>query len=273
MAVTYYESAKSPLDNTVVRPYRFISDSSTESTSNAVAIDDVTIPASPNFPPSESGASTSYYIFLDLDIYKTSTNSTNFAVYNVTQGRSLTVVDPSVGLSNYTCKFYSTTSERRNVLEVHVGSTSNQASDVLSLAGEFSASIINGEQYSTDRRIDYAYGTPFGTVQRNEYQIRTRTYPISGWNMNSDALLSFSFSESLDSAGDIIELQALINNDSTSNIIYYQLNGGGYAWIQLATTNAVTVSLTRSAGGLFDSTNFESTTISRGIVTIRYYST
>lgn len=147
----YYDPAQNPLTNEIDRPYILRSDSKGGSTDNITGSTDVTIPASPNYPPSESGASTSYFCYLPMDTYRTSTNSTSFSVRNETQGVDLVIVEPSAALSNYTCKFYSTTSERRNVLEVHVGSTSNEAGDVLSYQGIFNASMFCAEQVNNMR--------------------------------------------------------------------------------------------------------------------------
>lgn len=143
----YYDSAKNPQTNVVDRPYTIRSAGKGGSTTNTIGTTDVTIPSAPNFPSTDSGAtSTSYHIFLPFTIYKTSTNTTSFSVYNETQGRALTIVDQDASLTDYTCKFFSQDSERRNMLEVHVGSTSNEASDSLSWEGKADGSLIYAER-------------------------------------------------------------------------------------------------------------------------------
>ena len=143
--MSYYTNSKNPYTNAIDRPYVLWSASQGGASSSdyRIGTSDVTIPASPNYPPSESGASTSYFIYTRWDFYKTSTNSTQFYLYNETQSKIITVVDQDASLSDYTGKFMGQGSEKRNIIECHVGTTSNQASDVISYKSVVSGSAFD----------------------------------------------------------------------------------------------------------------------------------
>lgn len=264
--LTYYESAKHPLGSTVVRPYHIRSESKGGSTSNVIGIDDVTVPASPNFPPTESGASTSYFIFLDWDIYKTSTNSTGFSVRNETQGVDLSIVDPSVGLSNYTCKLYSTISERRNVLEVHVGSTSNVASDTLSLEGYASGMTITAGQI---RGVN-----EFTTSASELRKMQEYIYQIGAWDMDADAqknVLSTVASSFTIVASDCQIWVDDVTFPTGTRPITWLSSGVPGGTHRFSYTTHITIVLDRQSSAIFDKTTFNSTSQNRGFVWFKGY--
>jgi hypothetical protein len=142
MSTAYYDYSIDPVTNTVY-PYILRSLTKGGTTTNKIGVPDLTISAAANFPSTNTTSTPSrYFIELPMDVYYTSTNTSSFSVRNETQSRALTIVTPTATLSNYTCKFMNTGSERKSVLEVHVGSTSNQAGDSLSYEGYFAGSVL-----------------------------------------------------------------------------------------------------------------------------------
>jgi len=147
--MSFRDSARSPFTNDIVRLYNIRSESKGGSTTNTIGVNDITIPASPNFPSSDSGASTSYIVYLDYEIYRTSTNSTYFEVRNETQGVDLVIVDADVALSNYTCKFNPTNTNVRNAIEFNVGVGSNSAEDIISFKAQSAGGVLNAATLNT----------------------------------------------------------------------------------------------------------------------------
>lgn len=142
MSTAYYDYSIDPVNNTIY-PYILRSLTKGGTTTNKIGVPDLTISATPNFPSSMTTSTPSrYFIELPMDVYYTSTNTTGFSVRNETQARNLTIVTPSATLTNYTCKFMDVGAEKKSVLEVHVGSTSNQAGDSLSYEGYFAGSVF-----------------------------------------------------------------------------------------------------------------------------------
>jgi len=176
--MSYYTNSKNPYTNIIDRPYVLYSASQggASSSSYILGTTDVTIPANPNYPPSESGASTSYFIFTRWDFYKTSTNSTQFYLYNETQSKVITVVDQDAVLSDYTGKFMGQGSEKRNVIECHVGTTSNQASDQISYKAVVTGSVFDAYEINNFEVDTFIINSTSMTVNSSGLNIANSLY-------------------------------------------------------------------------------------------------
>lgn len=140
--MTYYNSAVNPFTNVIDRPYSVRSESKGGSTDNVIGATDISISTAANYPPTESGTSTSFYVYMPMAAFYTSTNSSDFTVRNETQAFDLTIVDTTAVLTGRSCKFFTTDSRRSHIIEVDVSSTSNNEGDTLSYEGLFVGSVL-----------------------------------------------------------------------------------------------------------------------------------
>jgi hypothetical protein len=140
----YYNSQKDPFDSdNISRLLDIRSVSKGGGSTTFLGVGDLTVPSSPNFPSTTNGTANRYFIYLPYNLYRTSTNTTSFTVTNETQSKSITIIEPGATLTDYTCKLSPYNSDVLNVIEVHVGSTSNQAGDTLSYQGKAVGSGLN----------------------------------------------------------------------------------------------------------------------------------
>jgi hypothetical protein len=147
---SYLNTTKDPVDGSISRYIGFRSATKGGQSTSFKGVNDVTVPASPNFPNiSFGGTATRYMIYLPVDIDYQSSASTSYTVTNETQSRDLAIVDPSATLTDYTCKFANNAGDVLNTLEVHVGSTSSQGSDTLSIQGLTIGSNINSTNFDS----------------------------------------------------------------------------------------------------------------------------
>ena len=143
-STTYFNSQKDPFDSdNIVRLLDIRSATKGGGSTNFLAVADLTVPTSPNYPSTTNGTANRYFIYLPYNLYRTSTNTTSFIVTNETQSKSITIIEPGATLTDYTCKLSPFNSDVLNVIEVHVGSTSNQAGDTLSYQAKAVGSGLN----------------------------------------------------------------------------------------------------------------------------------
>jgi hypothetical protein len=176
-----------------------------------IEVADVFVPSAANFPSTKVGTPTRYFIDLPYDAYRTTTNSSDFEVYNETQSRALSIVEATATLTNYTCKFFPVTSERRNLLEVHVGSTSNEASDQISYKGlfggySFGSSDFDNFYTSTLNVTDIPTTVTFAS----DVQFSTRISITENVYLGGDAILHTGGTTTADVLNGGIELATTI---------------------------------------------------------------
>jgi hypothetical protein len=93
-----------------------------------------------------------------------------------------------------------------------------------------------------------------GTVQKE--------IEIGDWNM--DTLLFVPITHNLSNFKNVRVTNAMIRNDADDS--YYDIGAAG----NVGRTDSTTIVLNRDTGGLFDSTDFDSTSYNRGWITIEY---
>lgn len=170
MSTAYYDYSVDPVTNQIY-PVILRSASKGGSTTNKIGVIDVNVPAAANFPSSFTTSTPSrYFVELPMDAYWTSTNTASFSVRNETQGRNLTVISPAASLTDYTCKFATTAAEKKSILEVHVGSTSNMANDTLSYEGYFAGTTLKSTIFDHVQMGSITFNST-ATVEGNIYQV------------------------------------------------------------------------------------------------------
>jgi len=226
--MSFRDSARNPFTNDIDRLYNLRSESKGGSTTNIIGVNDITIPASPNYPSTDSGASTSYIVYLDYEIYRTSTNSTYFEVRNETQGVDLTIVDAEVALSNYTCKFNPTNTNVRNAIEFHVGSTSNVAGDTISYKAQSAGGLLNAATLNSLVK-GVSSVVIASTITSNYGQINADIIVKSTEDVG--AVLSTNIVDlNANGGGEIIMLEGIYNALSTSIGLLDNVNIRGVGW-------------------------------------------
>jgi hypothetical protein len=104
-------------------------------------------------------------------------------------------------------------------------------------------------------------------------QLYTKVIALPAWNMNSTASSSVAHGVNQDK---IRSVSVIIQNDGVVDLIpvnYYDLisgNGGGFSGAATWTSSNGNISMNRVAGSVFQSTAFDSLSLSRGWVTIMY---
>lgn len=289
-STSYYNSQKDPMDSdNIPRLLDIRSATKGGGSTTFLAVDDLTVPASPNYPSTTNGTATRYLFYLPYSVFRTSTNTTSFVVTNETQSRDLVIIEPGATLTDYTCKFSPSNSDVLNVLEVHVGSTSNQANDVLSYQAKALGSNINSTIFDnltistlqvssinvtngidastmTSSNVDivnqfkaFRYGIDYistaGTTSVED--VVYRTFEIGSWDMVTSASITITHSFSIP-----YDYTIMIQDDSRTLVRDFKinnLNSNGYIDFQ---KGSIILNLTTAS--IFKTSNYNSTSINRG---------
>mgnify|MGYP001581028460 CR=1 FL=1 len=104
-------------------------------------------------------------------------------------------------------------------------------------------------------------------MPRVERSTSTISIPIGDWNMKAEETKSVPHKLKL---SDIFSVVAMVRNDE--NTQKYQAMGvdGGFIQLSIESIDETNINLWRKSGGIFDSTDFDSTEYGRGWVTIVY---
>ena len=103
-----------------------------------------------------------------------------------------------------------------------------------------------------------------GGVGDGTNRILTKIVNIGDWNMDSTASVTVAHGLTL---ANIRDVQVLIRQDLDTP--YYPLDYSGHGYWNVISAGGV-VALYRTAGGTFDSTDFDATSFNRGWITITY---
>jgi len=250
-----YQSARDPVNDTVTRPYQIRSTTKGGSGVNILGFEDLRVPASANFPPSQSGTATRYFIELPMDPYIENLVTYPFSARNETRATDLVRKDYGEVLTNYTYKLFPSTRSRRAIMEVHFGASSNRASDTISFDGYFVGSAINTEDLGV-------------------------SFNIGAWNMDATASVNVTIPAPFDTQDALKRISGvdviIRNNADTVRIPLDHGDVGGApvghsagSWT-LTIAGASVITLTRLAGGYFDTAGFNDAVMNRGWVTIRF---
>jgi len=150
------DSLRDVVDNTVNDYYYWLSVGSTGTTTAYATtyFNNLTIPASPNFPASTA---TRYIVNLPGEPAYTDIDAGNstFVIKNINTTTILTRVAPANTLTANTYKIFPETADRRGCLEVHVGTGSNSAGDSLAFHGRFISRIISSSEFNSIETATY----------------------------------------------------------------------------------------------------------------------
>jgi hypothetical protein len=262
----YFDSQRDPVDNTIADSYYFKSTSSTGS--STTIFDDLTIPASPNFPNSTA---TRYIMNLPGEPYYAGieAGSATFVVKNVNTTSFLTRVAYNGSLTANTYKIFPSQSNTPARLEAHVGVGSNSAGDVLSWHGRFVTSIISSSEMNSSNPIN-----GFQAIYRDSAGLETmvgvhhKIMEIGIWNMAASNTVHVE--HGLTDYAKIRKISAIIVNDSLET--YYDIDEGSSAfyYAPLMQCSSIAIDLNRGVNGFYDTVNFNSTIINRGWIYLTY---
>ena len=130
--------------------------------------------------------------------------------------------------------------------------------------------VFNGTNWdikglSEDESAEYVDASAVTTYRK----IKTKVLEIGDWDMDANAFVSVS--HGLTDNTKIVSIQAMIINDSGTNIV--PLNGSSVADAHTGGVGAVTstvINLFRASPGIFDDSDYDSTSYNRGVVTVSY---
>jgi hypothetical protein len=293
-STSYYNSQKDPFDSdNIPRLLDIRSATKGGGSTTFLGVADLTVPTSPNYPSTTNGTANRYFLYLPYNLYRTSTNTTSFVVTNETQSKSITIIEPGATLTDYTCKLSPFNSDILNVIEVHVGSTSNQAGDTLSYQGKAvgsglnstnidnlklstlqasSISVTNGVESSTftSSNVDiknqfksFRYGLDYisTSASTSVESVFFKIYELGIWDMNNTISLTLNTS----SVSVPYNFNIMIQDDSRTQL--YSLTSPYQAGIPNAriffTKGSMTIDLNTSSTFSLGS-QFNSTSINRG---------
>lgn len=93
--------------------------------------------------------------------------------------------------------------------------------------------------------------------------VKTKILDIGIWNMNSTATIAVAHAGLGVPLGQIISIKAMITSDAGNK---YQFEFGGVT----ANIDATNINLERTSGGIFANTDFDGTTLGRGVIIVQY---
>ncbi len=211
MAVFSNRSAYDPKDNSIPGVYHWKSVSST-GTSTDASYNDLQISSSPNFPVGSSSTPTRYILDLPGQPYYTKIADGTYTcvIKNINTSTILTRVAYNGTLTANTYKIFPETANDPGYLEVHVGTGSNQANNMIAFDTYFINNIPNAKQVSGN----YTY--TFATISSRNYGWAER---IIGSTEDAGAILN-SYIDSTSKSGTIFLKSGIYNIVTPINTQY-----------------------------------------------------
>jgi len=125
------------------------------------------------------------------------------------------------------------------------------------------------EVYGMDQPVKHNSNVRFNSIRTDNTYLKQKILSIGTWNMDANYYTSIAHGLS---QSKIRSVTAIVRNDTTLNYRFGPLEGTKYNGTLGGRCYALgsTIWLERVTGGLFDTTEYDSTTINRGYVLITY---
>lgn len=276
MANTYYDYEVDPFDGDAITHLHF------QSSYYGGSDPQIISPDNANFPNAKAGTPTRYFIktpFI-IDVSDLS-GAYPMTIRDSTLGLELTRVSGVPTSGEY--RIPNATSERRNIIEVHVDQSDTAFDyDLYAVGGvldadEFNDITITGQIIAEDSINTSEYGEtinfrdPTGTETETTTKILKKIIKIEDWNMDTSS--SIAIDHGIPDLKKVRSLCATIRDDNDfeySNLDIGDLSTGHVQGSIKAFGTPGAIYLSRLTGGIFDSTDYDSVSYNRGWVYITY---
>ncbi len=135
------------------------------------------------------------------------------------------------------------------------------------VAGTVGAGLADYDESIVNTVYSYATYKPSVGVETGIYKLREKIIEIGDWDMDTTATISVTH---LVDYTKIRSVSIVIKNDAATSLFNINSFTAGVSNGAFQSIDGTNVNLERTTGGLFDSTDYNSTSFNRGFITIQY---